>query len=49
VGGAAAGIYALGGAAAGPHVLSEQRQDPEALAFFGRYGVHPPPPRRPRR
>jgi len=48
VGGAAAGIYASGGAAIGQHVLTATQRDPEAAAFFARYGFRPPPiaPRR---
>ncbi|HJV89694.1 MAG TPA: hypothetical protein VJ623_05260 [Holophagaceae bacterium] len=46
MGGGAVGVYALGGAAAGAHVIRQDRQDPEALAFFARYGIRPPTPRR---
>lgn len=46
VGGGAVGIYAMGGAALGPHVITQERQDPEAVAFFARYGIHPPATRR---
>ncbi|HJV21237.1 MAG TPA: hypothetical protein VJ570_01015 [Holophagaceae bacterium] len=46
VGGGAVGVYAMGGAVAGTHVIRQDRQDPEAVAFFGRYGIHPPPSRR---
>ncbi len=44
----AVGVYALAGGAAGLHVVSATRQDPEAVAFFERFGVHPPPRQRPR-
>lgn len=44
VGGGAAGIYATGGAAAGPHVVSATRRDPEAEAFFARWGLPLPGP-----
>lgn len=46
MGGGAAGVYAMGGAAVGAHVIRQDRQDPEAIAFFGRYGIHPPALRR---
>ncbi len=46
VGGGAVGVYAMGGAAVGSHVIRQDRQDPEAIAFFGRYGIHPPASRR---
>jgi hypothetical protein len=39
VGGGAAGYYACGGGALGKHVVSPIAQDPEALAFFRRYGL----------
>jgi len=39
VGGGAAGYYACGGAAAGPHVIWALERDPEAEAFFARYGL----------
>lgn len=39
VGGGAAGYYACGGGAAGAHVVSAMRRDPEAEAFFRRYGL----------
>lgn len=48
IGGASAGVYALGGASVGKHVINPERQDPEALAFFARYGVHPTMRRRSR-
>lgn len=37
IGGAAVGLYARGGAAAGAHVISNLRQDPQAVDFFGRW------------
>lgn len=37
VGGGAIGHYAIGGQAAGNHVLSAERCDPEAFAFFERH------------
>lgn len=40
VGGGAVGEYAMGGAAFGEHVLSVSEQDPEAVRFFNRYGMH---------
>ncbi len=46
IGGDAVGVYAMGGGAAGLHVLSPARQDPEAIAFFGRFGIQPPPRQR---
>lgn len=39
IGGAAYGRYACGGGAGGTYVVSPLRQDPEALAFFRRYGL----------
>lgn len=39
IGGGAAGYYACGGGAAGTHVVSPLSQDPEAQAFFRRYGL----------
>jgi hypothetical protein len=39
IGGGAAGYYACGGGAAGAHVISAGQRDPEALAFFSRYGL----------
>jgi hypothetical protein len=42
IGGGAVGVYALGGGAAGLHVVSATRQDPEAVAFFDRFGLRPP-------
>ena len=48
VGGAAFGYYATGGAAGGKYVLSPLRRDPEAEAFFTRFGVHIPPRQRQR-
>lgn len=48
VGGGAAGIYAMGGGAVGTHVLSSTRRDPEAEAFFKKWGV-PLPQQRYRR
>jgi hypothetical protein len=46
IGGGAAGVYAVGGAAAGTHVISPARRDPEAEAFFARFGVRLPTPQR---
>jgi len=46
IGGGAVGWYAMGGGAAGAHVVSADRRDPEAAAFFGRLGLPVPPPRR---
>lgn len=37
-GGAAVGYYAKGGAAIGKYIVSPQRQDPEAVKFFGPLG-----------
>ena len=48
VGGAAVGVYAMGGGAAGSHVISAERRDPEAEAFFRKWGA-PLPQQRPRR
>jgi hypothetical protein len=39
VGGGAAGYYACGGGAVGEHVIDTFHRDPEAVAFFGRFGV----------
>lgn len=39
IGGGAAGYYACGGAAVGKHVFSPLAQEPEAEAFFRRYGL----------
>lgn len=39
IGGGALGYYACGGGAAGAHVVWPGRTDPEALAFFERYGL----------
>ncbi|HET7292979.1 MAG TPA: hypothetical protein VFM88_11175 [Vicinamibacteria bacterium] len=39
IGGGAAGYYACGGGAAGTHVVSAMSHDPEAQAFFRRYGL----------
>ena len=39
VGGGAAGYFVCGGGAAGKHVFSPHAQDPEAEAFFRRYGL----------
>jgi hypothetical protein len=39
VGGGAAGYYACGGGAAGTYVVSAMTRDPEAEAFFRRYGL----------
>jgi hypothetical protein len=39
LGGGAIGYYACGGGAAGVHVSSAARRDPEAEAFFRRYGL----------
>jgi hypothetical protein len=39
VGGGAAGYYACGGGAYGTHVVSAQRRDPEAVAFFRRFAL----------
>ena len=39
IGGGAAGYYACGGAAAGAHVIWPLKADPEAVAFFERYGL----------
>jgi len=39
VGGGAAGYYACGGGGFGKHVASPMTQDPEAHAFFARYGL----------
>jgi hypothetical protein len=41
VGGGAVGVYALGGASFGSHVINPEHTDPQALAFFGRFGVKP--------
>lgn len=46
VGGGAVGVYAMGGAALGPHVITQDRQDPQAVALLERWGLHPPAPRR---
>jgi hypothetical protein len=39
IGGGAVGEYACGGGAAGTHVISAQRSDPEAEAFFSEHGL----------
>ena len=39
VGGAAVGYYAAGGAAYGKYVLDAMRRSPEALEFFGQWGL----------
>ena len=39
VGGGAAGYYACGGAAVGQYVMWAAKQDPEAVAFFEKYGL----------
>lgn len=39
VGGGAAGYYACGGGAVGAHVIRPGTADPEAVAFFERYGL----------
>ena len=39
VGGGAAGYYACGGGAVGEHVIDQYHRDPEAVAFFSRFGV----------
>jgi hypothetical protein len=39
MGGLAVGRYACGGLAVGTHVIDESRRDPEAAAFFRRYGI----------
>jgi len=49
IGGGAFGEYACGGAGFGAHVVSADRRDPEAVAFFrdhGLAGLCPPPVRR---
>jgi hypothetical protein len=46
IGGLAVGGVALGGGAAGTHVISPARRDPEAEAFFARFGVRLPTPQR---
>lgn len=38
-GGGAAGYYACGGGALGRHVIWAGERDPEAEAFFARYGL----------
>lgn len=40
IGGAAYGEFACGGAAFGTHVAGPGRLDPEAVAYFERYGLH---------
>ncbi|HEY3226284.1 MAG TPA: protein kinase [Planctomycetota bacterium] len=48
MGGGAAGYYAYGGGAMGKYVYSSHRRDPEAIAFFWRWGlVDVPSGRRP--
>ena len=37
IGGGAMGVYVLGASGKGRYVLTKRRQDPEAVAFFGRW------------
>jgi hypothetical protein len=46
IGGGAIGHYAAGGGAQGTHVISPARTDPEAVAFFERWGLTQPAYRR---
>ena len=39
IGGAAIGYYAIGGGAIGQYVMTDDRQDPQAVQFFQQFGI----------